>query len=63
MTATPTQAAATVRQRLCDWAAYEQDAAVLSILRELIRATDTTRLMLVMECERALADSLRYGDE
>ncbi len=52
MTATPTQAAATVRQRLCDWAAYEQDAAVVSILRELIRATDTTRLMLVMADRR-----------
>jgi hypothetical protein len=37
---TPAQAAVKVRQGLCDWCAYEPDEAVVSVLRELIRALD-----------------------
>jgi hypothetical protein len=50
---TPAQAAAKVRQGLCDWCAYEADEAVVSVLREVIRALDPNRRKIVMADRRA----------
>ena len=49
----PTEAAAIVRQRLSDMAAHEKDAGVYAILRELIRACDPARQLIVMRDRRA----------
>ncbi len=51
---TPAEAAAKVRQGLCDWCAYEADEAIVSVLRELIRALDPNRRQISM-ADRSVA--------
>lgn len=50
-----TEAAATVRERLGEWCSYENDADVRAILRELIRACDPARHLLLVRDKAAVA--------